>query len=475
MKTLALILFSVLLSVNPGRASTIPDAYTILEEVAECAKKSVVTLQIQLLTERAILEAQLDKREEALTKLQNLRNRIKDEIREGQLNSLSVGLLYLAWQQGKVNDWSGQKTTLSLFREVASGEKTIQNVARAFFQKYDYTFTSEQKTSLRPVLKELSTLLSRIPSESPESLNILVLQNMLIRAYAALGDQKEILNIIRFLEKKIRIMGNDPVALDAYRLIIAKAWARLGEVKKVESFLEQRSNQIADITDIAKIDYAGKKIELADHLVDAGYDQAGERLLTEVLVFLQPLYSAIKDLKRRDISAFLMPVTFRMANIQGKLGKSEKVWESLNTIKELGILDENLPMDPIVFLVEHQLKAGEIENARKTAQSATPNIRSEIAMLQARYGDIHGANESYEVHEFYWASAASLQAYLKEKDITERPVLNQEMVRVISSALANSGDFQKAYLWGRNQPTDDLKAFALLGTVEGMIQNTAQH
>lgn len=44
------------------------------------------------------------------------------------------------------------------------------------------------------------------------------------------------------------------------------------------------------------------------------------------------------------------------------------------------------------------------------------------------------------------------------------------MVRMISLAMATSKSVLESYHWAKNQPTEDLKAFALLGTLEGISE-----
>jgi hypothetical protein len=472
MKKLFFVLFLVLVSTTSGWASTIPDKKGLLGEVAEVAQRLRAPLQFQLLADGATLEAKIGNRDEALTKLQSLRKSIKNQFKVGSLNSLSAAerLLYLAWQQGNISDWNGQKITLSLFRQMAVEEKIAQNVARLFFQKYAHRIRAEQKASLRPILKELSFILTRVTDEAPDSLNILILQNMLIRAFAALGEKAEILNIIRSLEDKTQDAQNNPGILRQYQLIISKASARVGDIKKVQAFLEKRRDQIIQGSDYEKIGYGGEKLELAEALIDSGFDQDGTRLFKETLAFMQPFFQLIKDSKRPDIAVFLMPVAFRIANIQGKLGRTEQVEESLKIIENLGIPKEDLPTEPLVFLVEYELKTGDIEKARKTAQRASPNARLDIAMLQARYVDINGAKASYKIYEQDLASNASFQAYLKKNKIRERDVFNQEVVRTISCAIAMKQNVSESYFWARQQTTNDLRAFALLGTLKGLIE-----
>lgn len=457
-------------------AADIPGTAEIIQQIYRSAGGLPGAIRFKIIGQGAVVEARLGDQGQAKTKLQKEKTLILQAIEEAQIDPVDgfPPLLYLTWKQGHFDTTQERQSQInSWLNRVSQDPNLTIKILEKFLRRYDYLMSPAERVAISPILHAFTLLISQMPFEVLSSSGPIALE-LLTQAYSSLEDRTGIVKCIQILEERLKLQEQKSPESGFYsHFALAKAWATLGESKEVGVFLQrlrQREKQLSPKDELASLGYLWDKARLASQFIQAGQRTIGSDLLKEILLQLQSYYPFPPNQRREDLAASLLPLAFSIAEIHGGLGREDQLLDILTMIQDLGIPKKDLPMEPWILLVKYQLQQRDYQKARQTAQKIPGQSRERIAMLQIRFGDFSGAMESYKAYQNDWNSDLSLQRHLKRNNITTRPALSQEMVRMISLAMATSKSVLESYHWAKNQPTEDLKAFALLGTLEGISE-----
>ena len=119
-------------------------------------------------------------------------------------------------------------------------------------------------------------------------------------------------------------------------------------------------------------------------------------------------------------------------------------------------------------MFQTQLKMGETEKSRKTiARMKFPS--TDTLKLQIKFGDIRGAKLTMEQFLLEYSNHQGLKEYKQSMQITEEHPEYHQNLRMIGAVRTQGEELGSLLKWATSQPSKDLKAFALLGIVEGLV------
>ena len=193
-------------------------------------------------------------------------------------------------------------------------------------------------------------------------------------------------------------------------------------------------------------------LKVAKAFIAAGKREEAEKVIQQAVEMVR----AIKD-ENGDAEAARAVIWQEIAITRALMGD---VQGALKAQSEISVT--NYVYGTLVFIARAQIKAGDIEGARrmadKIAQTDNPTanaVLAEIVEAQATRGDIK--------------SAILLADSLDKKRAFEKaPAL-----RAIAAARVKAGESQQPYDWALAQPTPIEKSYALLGVAEGLLESGA--
>lgn len=250
---------------------------------------------------------------------------------------------------------------------------------------------------------------------------------------------------------------------------MAVVFAKLGEVETTEKILEKvfKAQKTVQANEPHYNLFVNTEtmLKVTEGFWEAGKDLAARAMLRKALREIEK----IKDQTTAELFDQIYGpyhIWPKVAVLHAKFGNLQ---DAQRTLTQISI--DDLKMEPLQAILEMQLQRGELEKARQTAHHPAIDLERVIE-AQVRYGDVEGAKRSMDTFKKSIESNEGLQRYRTHYHIVEQPRDYQNVVRMVAKARITKGEYPETLEWARNQSTPDLKTYALLGVVEGMISKS---
>lgn len=189
------------------------------------------------------------------------------------------------------------------------------------------------------------------------------------------------------------------------------------------------------------------------HIADEMVDRQDRAMAQSVLRQAAQAARQISDARERAYS--LGGIARRQAEVNDRQGAVDNIRQALRAID--AVSDRKERDSPLLFVVEAQVHAGDVEGAWKSASAMSSDsfqdrAYAQIANSQAWLGDIQGALEA--------------AAMIHGSDFIERGF----SLRRIAKIQAHKGDKKGALAWATTQAAPSDRALALLGVAEGILR-----
>ena len=252
-----------------------------------------------------------------------------------------------------------------------------------------------------------------------------------------------------------------------HKKAMALLFAKLGDVATAKDMLEkvvkaQETSQGSSLSHALLVN-TETRLQIAQGFWRAGRTVSARSMLKHTLREIETMREQIPDESfAQALEAMIWP---KLVALQTKFGNLQEAQHLLAQIPR-----EFLKEEPLLTILGIRLQTGEIEKARETARHPAIIGFESVIRTQIRYGDVEGAQRSLEALEERIASNEGLQRHRAKYHIVEYPRDYHNAVWVVAKARMRIGEYPETLDWARNQSTTDLKAYALLGVAEGLLE-----
>ena len=434
-------------------------------------------LRLNLLAEMGIIQARVGQREAARATFQKIFTQLSATIPQQpdpysyRVSNGIEALLKLALAQGEAEDPEGQAATLDYIRSLSSVMTDSFWIKGRLSPPLRLRLKHMPLHQVRPILLAIPDIAYGAEGERADQNTIIATQNFLAEAYAALGQKEAALASLRKIPDFTlpKANGPEPLPISSELLLLA----RLGELPMLQRYLNQDFGKLSKLAPLRQAMVWDEMIRLASALIDGGNIVEGTRVFERILLFFRtspPLEEGASMLK--------VLVWQQIAIVYAKLGDIDGVHQAEAQAQAAfaHLSSTEIPGGSWRYLAEFQLQAGDIQGARQTASQALDVTLAYIIIAQAEHGDVVGAQMSLATFDQEWASSESVQARWAAYKTIEHPFYYHAAVRAVAKARVVDGDIWATLEWARKYPYPDLKAYALVGFVEGLLaqQNQAE-
>ena len=456
------LLFHFFFLLSPSQAESVPCVSGILNEIQSLTESLGDDIKIEILPTAAFLYAQLGNTKNS----HRLFQKTSDLVQASRIEStLPSRLGYLAKLQTQAHGIRDSKATIHRFLNLLKQQMDAEE---------------EISWQMITILKDVATVQGRLGDVNGARSTLTYLQHLtkkkklifpqsldldLADTYLELGELNASRKLVHQSLTNAKTLPSGHWVRKYLLQQLPRILAKLGEDEELESVL-QSLDQISDdhsIEDQKKYLYA--HLDSAEGLWKIGKQKRGNYYLQTA----RTLALEMNDKVFKEKPRYASEIWSRIAVTEAKLGFIE---QALNA--ETRIPLEELQGYALLPILKRHLEKREFQKVHTITQDAPTHILLEIIIPQVNAGDARGAIRSFEILHRKLDAQKMLPKYFPPDYAKVHHSSFLLVLQAVGRARVNAWGADSALNWAQSQNAPDLKAFALLGVAEGIINDNRE-